>query len=42
MNSKIHDEELDKLDGNEISFNKLSFLKKFQSSIKKLKNYGFF
>lgn len=39
---KIHDPELDNLDGNEISFDKIGFLQRFRRSINKVKEWGFF
>ena len=39
---KIHDPEIDGLDGNEISFNKLAFLQRFRRSIVKVQEWGFF
>lgn len=39
---KIHDPLIDNLDGNEISFDKISFLQRFRRSINKVTEWGFF
>lgn len=39
---KVHDPEIDGLDGNEISFNKIGFLQRFRRSIIKVQEWGFF
>lgn len=39
---KIDDSNIDGLDGNEISFNKITFLQRFRRSINKVKEWGFF
>jgi len=39
---KIDDPDIDHLDGNEISFDKLAFLQRFRRSINKVKEWGFF
>jgi hypothetical protein len=39
---KIHDPKIDKLDGNEISFDKIGFLQRFRRSINKAQEWGFF
>lgn len=39
---KIYDPDIDKLDGNEISFDKLAFLQRFRRSINKVREWGFF
>lgn len=40
--SKINDPNIDGLDGNEISFDKVAFLGRFRHSINKVKEWGFF
>lgn len=40
--NKVDDPEIDGLDGNEISFDKLSFLQRFRRSINKVQEWGFF
>jgi len=39
---KVPDPDIDKLDGNEISFDKMGFLQRFRQSISKTKEWGFF
>lgn len=40
--NKVHNPRIDKLDGNEISFDKIGFLQRFRRSINKVKEWGFF
>lgn len=39
---KVHDSDIDGLDGNEISFDKVKFLQRFRRAINKTKEWGFF
>ena len=39
---KINDSEIDGLDGNEISFDKVAFLQRFRRAINKVQEWGFF
>lgn len=40
--NKIKDPQIDTLDGNEISFDKMAFLQRFRRSINKVQEWGFF
>lgn len=40
--NKVYDPDIDILDGNEISFDKIAFLQRFRRSINKVQEWGFF